>query len=64
MLNEALHKPRIVHASKQVVQRKTDADSAVQTVAATLKGEFPLNGQQFGHYTLIRQLGQGGYARV
>jgi hypothetical protein len=58
MLNEALPKPRIVHASKQVVQRKTDADSAAQTDAATQKGEFPLSGQQFGHYTLMRQPGQ------
>jgi serine/threonine protein kinase len=64
MQGKALLKPRLVYAAQQVVERETDAGSAAPTAAAATRSEAPLNGQQLGHYTVIRQLGQGGYASI
>jgi serine/threonine protein kinase len=64
LLNKAISKIHRVPASKQALERETSAGYVAQTDAAPAKGASPLNGQQIGHYTLIRQLGQGGYASV
>src|SRR5438874_13656188 len=64
LLNKAISKIHRVPASKQVLERETSAGYVAQTDAAPAKGASPLQGQQIGHYTLIRQLGQGGYASV
>ncbi len=64
MQGKALPKPRLVYAAQQAVERETDAGSAAPTGAAATRSEAPLNGQQLGHFTLIRQLGQGGYASI
>jgi len=64
MQDKALPTPRLVPAFKQVVESETDAGSAAQAGVASIRGESPLSGQQLGHYTLIRQLGQGGYASI
>src|SRR5437763_8911742 len=64
LLNKAISKIHRVPASKQALERETSAGYVAQTDAAPAKGAAPLNGQQIGHYTLIRQLGQGGYASV
>src|SRR6266700_2399005 len=64
MQDKALPTPRLVPAFKQLVESETDAGSAAQAGVASIRGESPLSGQQLGHYTLIRQLGQGGYASI
>src|SRR6266480_6564967 len=64
MQDKALPTPRLVPAFKRVTESETDAGSAAQAVGASLRGESSLSGQQLGHYTLIRQLGQGGYASI
>jgi serine/threonine protein kinase len=64
MQNKALPKPRRVPAFKPVAESETDAGSAAQAAGASLRGESPLSGQQFGHYTLISQFGHGGYASI
>src|SRR5207247_8168587 len=38
--------------------------SIAQAGGASLRGEAPLSGQPLDHYTLIRQLGHGGYASI
>src|SRR5438046_3055094 len=64
MQDKALPKPRRVPTFKRVTESETNADSAAQVGVASLRGESSLSGQQLGHYTLIRQLGQGGYASI
>ncbi len=64
MQDKALPKHRLRHASKQLLKRETDAGAMSQADDASLQGESLLSGQQLGHYTLIRQLGQGGYASI
>src|SRR6266702_2161320 len=64
MQDKALPKPRRVPAFKRVTESETDAGSAAQAGVASPLREAPLSGQQLGHYTLIRQLGQGGYASI
>ncbi len=64
MQDKALPTPRRVPTFKRVAESETDAGSAAQAGGASLRGESPLSGQQLGHYTLIRQLGQGGYASI
>ncbi len=56
-------KLRLVPASRWVVEHYTDPEVAGQINTARW-GEAPLHGQALGHYTLIRQIGQGGYASV
>jgi eukaryotic-like serine/threonine-protein kinase len=64
MQDKALPTSRLVPAFKQVVESEMDTDSAAQADGASLRGEASLSGQQLGRYTLIRQLGQGGYASI
>ncbi|HEY6408485.1 MAG TPA: serine/threonine-protein kinase [Ktedonobacteraceae bacterium] len=64
MQDKALPTPHLVPAFKQVVEGETDTGSAAQAGGASLRGEAPLSGQQLGRYTLIRQLGKGGYASI
>ncbi len=64
MQDKALPTSRLVPAFKQVVESEMDTGSTAQAGGASPLREAPLSGQQLGHYTLIRQLGQGGYASI
>lgn len=64
MQNQPPTKPRLVPASRDAVESESDAEDAAQNGGAARWGEAPLHGQSLGHYTLIRQLRQSGYASV
>ncbi len=64
MLNKGIPTQCMEHATERVVEKETGAGNAVYSSVAPGRRESSLGGQEFGRYTLIRQLGQGGYASV
>jgi serine/threonine protein kinase len=64
MQDKASPPSRLVPAFKRVVEGEMNTDFDAHSGDASFRGESPLSGQQLGHYTLIRQLGQGGYAKI
>jgi serine/threonine protein kinase len=65
MHKKGIQPPYMGLASGQVVGGKDTSKDDIVSPRSTLgRKASPLDGQQFGHYTLIRQLGQGGYASV
>jgi hypothetical protein len=60
MQEKALPTSHLMPALKQVV----DTGSAAQVCGSSLREEASLSGQQRGRYTLIRKIGQGGYASI
>lgn len=64
MLNRGIPTQCKEHTSGRVMEKDTGTGYALRSSAATERRESFLGGQEFGRYTLIRELGQGGYASV
>jgi serine/threonine protein kinase len=64
MQNQPPANPSLVLTSRELLMREMAPEQVAQAGATPRWGEAPLRGQPLGHYTLIRQIGQGGYASI
>lgn len=56
--------PYMEYEANQMMRSEIHTEDIVPSLIGTGERELPLLQQQFGDYTLIRQIGQGGYANV
>ena len=56
--------PPLGNAASRIESRETHTDDIVPSARTIDLEELPLVNQEFGNYTLVRLLGQGGYASV